>query len=161
MIKERLAKRKLQQSLIQDFMENFYKELGYYPTVITKYNNIENKDGLKILTLDELKSYFTPHLPKMYGKTVSLESKHRIRALVELRYIFFFLARSMRYNLKDIGQFLGGKDHTTIIHGITTFRNRYETDDMFRELYYKIINKIKQDHESSTMEHPSEMEFKS
>ena len=145
-------RRKTEQKLIKEFLDTFYEKVGYYPTVVTN-TNIETKDGLTILSLNELEEYFEPLLPTIYQKKTSLNSKDRSRSLVELRFIFFFIARTMRYNLKDIGRFCGGRDHTTVIHGLRTFKNLYETDENFRNRYYFIINNIKKAYEPQTLEY--------
>jgi len=64
----------------------------------------------------------------------------------------------MRYNLKQLGIYMGGRDHTTVIHGINTFRNLYETDPLFKDKYYLIINQIKKDYEPSTLGTIDQME---
>ena len=66
----------------------------------------------------------------------------------------------MRYGLKQLGKYLGGRDHTTVMHGVNTFRNLYETDPLFRNKYYLIINQIKKDYESSTLDPIDQMECK-
>ena len=144
-------RRKTEQTLIKEFLDTFYNKMGYYPTVITN-TNIETKDGLTILSLNELEKYFKPLLPTLFQRNVTLQSKDRSRSLVELRFIFFFIARTMRYNLIDIGRFCGGRDHTTVIHGLRTFKNLYETDENFRGRYYTIINNIKKDYEPPTLD---------
>jgi hypothetical protein len=143
-------KKKVENELINEFLVNFYEKVGYYPTVVT--NNRITNEGVIVLTLSELENYFTPYLPSLFGKKLTLSSRSRMRSIVELRCIFFFIARTMRYNLKTLGLYLGGRDHTTVIHGITTFSNLYDTDAMFREKYYFIINQIKKDYESPTMD---------
>jgi hypothetical protein len=153
MAKETLAKKKVEHELIKKFMDNFHKKMGYYPTVVTRENKIENRDGLKILTFDELKDCFEPFMPTYFGKRLTLFSKCRIRTLVELRFIYFFIARCMRYNLSDIGLYFNKMHHTSIIHGITTFRSLYETNENFKKKYHEIINHIKEKHESPVVDY--------
>jgi len=151
-------KNKLEQRLIREFLEKFYDKLGYYPTVVT---NTNDEGGVKILTLNQLESYFQPFLPSIFGKKVALSNKHRARPLVELRFIFFYIARQMKYTLEEIGFHVGKRDHTTVLHGLRTFRNLYETDVKFRSTYDTIIKNIKNDYEPSAMEYLNQMEFKS
>ena len=40
--------------------------------------------------------------------------------------------------LKEIGSFLGGRDHSTVIHGIKTAGDLIETDKQFREEYKRL-----------------------
>jgi hypothetical protein len=150
-------KKKVEHELITEFVNKFYEKVGYYPTVITDHRITD--DGVVILTLPELEKYFESHIPfALFGKKVKLGAKERCRELVELRCIFFFIARSMRYGLKQLGKYLGGRDHTTVIHGINTFRNLYETDPVFRDKYYSIVNQIKKDYEPSALEYTDQME---
>jgi len=153
-------KKKVEHDLIAEFRNKFYEKVGYYPTVITNHRITD--DGVSILTLPELERYFDSHIPSvLFGRKVTLGAKDRARELVELRCIFFFIGRSMKYGLKQLGRYLGNRDHTTVIHGVNTFRNLYETDAKFREKYYLIINEIKKDYESSIMEHVNQMEIES
>jgi hypothetical protein len=150
-------KKKVEYDLIKEFVNKFYEKVGYYPTVITDHRISDN--GVVILTLLELEKYFEPHLPALlFGRKVTLGSKDRSRELVELRCIFFFIGRSMRYGLKQLGVYLGNRDHTTVIHNVNTFRNLYETDQRFRDKYYLIINQIKKDYEPSALEYLDQME---
>lgn len=137
--------RKLEKKLIDDFMKTFYEKLGYYPKVITPGSLVKNKEGLKILTFKQLEEYFEPYLPKMRNNhLMKLMSKNRTRRLAELRYMFFYIARSMKYSLTEIGQYVG-KHHTTIIHGLDMFVTLYKQDDVFKNLYHDIVNNIKKD----------------
>lgn len=148
-------KKKVEQQLIKEFLNKFYEKVGYYPTVIT---NTNDEGGVKILTLNQLEEYFEPFLPTIFGKKTSLSNKHRARPLVELRFIFFFIGRQMKYTLLEIGQHVGKRDHTTVLHGLTMFRNLFETDVKFRSTYETIIKNIKKDYEPSAMEYLDQME---
>jgi hypothetical protein len=152
-------KKKLENQLIKEFLDKFYEKVGYYPTVVT--NNKITDDGVIVLTLTELEKYFEPYLQTRSGRSMRLGSKDRTRYLVELRCIFFFIGRSMRYGLKQLGVYMGDRDHTTVMHGVSTFRDLYDTDPAFRSKYYTIINEIKKDYEPSTMEPTDQVECES
>jgi len=134
---------KVERELIENFLKAFYEKVGYYPTVLTR-SDLEEK-MVNNLSLEELSSYFEPHLPEVFGKRLKLSSKVRVRELVELRQMFCTIARSMNFSLKTIGNFLGKRDHTTIIHSLRTFANLMETDPTYKEKYIKILNEIKED----------------
>lgn len=146
-------RRKLEKKLIQNFMETFYEKLGYYPKVITPGSTVRNDEGLKVLNLNQLEDYFEPFLPKMRNNhLMQLFSRCRKRRLVELRFMFYYIARSMKYNLTEIGQY-AGRDHTTVIHGLDMFVTLYKQDDIFKSIYHEIVNFIKKDdYEPSTVD---------
>jgi hypothetical protein len=156
---EVLNKQNAETKMVQQFIENFYNAFGYYPTIIIKTD--KKKSHFGVISLTDLEKCFQEFLPKKYGKIHILSSTLRVRKLVELRFIFFHIARKMGYGLKDIGQYLGKRDHTTVIHGLKTFRNLYETDENFKNLYYKIVNIIKNNYESSIMDNTYTMEIES
>ena len=143
--------KKMENELVNKFLKTFHEKVGYYPIIII--NEKANIDQSKTMSLIELEGYFEQYLPTIYGKKQRLGAKSRSRPLVELRFVFCQIARSMQYNLKEIGQHLGGRDHTTVLHGLTTFKNLYETDERFKELYHNIINNIKKYYESSAMDY--------
>lgn len=149
-------KKKLEIELITEFRNKFFETLGYHPTIVT--NKRMSSGDMVVLTLPELEKYFEPHLPTVFGKKLNLRSKYRGRTLVELRCIFFFIGRTMHYGLQPMAEYLGKKDHSTVIHNINTFKNLYETDPRFKEKYYSIINEIKKDYESPTLDPIDQME---
>lgn len=140
----------LEKKLIDQFRESFYEKIGYYPMVVTKMQGNPDQH-LPVIELSLLQTYFEPFLPYLGEQKLSLKSKSRYRELVELRNIFCFLARTMGYSLNTIGDSLGKRDHTTIIHNVSCFKNLIETSDPFRQKYITILTYIKQEHESSAM----------
>lgn len=140
----------LERKLIMEFKEKFKQKIGYDPIVLTKVTVDEH--GIPLMRLDQLESYFEPFLPIYLGKKLQLNSKCRKRNLVELRMMFFFIARNMKYTLVEIGQHLGGRDHTTVLHNLAMFRNLMEVSDTFRETYISILTHIKKNHESPDLD---------
>jgi chromosomal replication initiator protein len=142
---------KLERRLIKEFKEKFEDKLGYSPVVLTKVSSVGNSE-IPMISLDELSSYFDPYLPELFGSPLSLKSSSRKRELVELRNIFCAIARMMRFTCVSIGEFLGGRDHTTVLHNVGTFNNLIETSESFREKYFQILTHIKESYESSAMD---------
>lgn len=136
---------RLEKKLIDQFKEDFFKKFEYYPVVLTKINLVmDEENSYPLMSLEQLESYFTPFLPKKFDKVVQLKQKIRIREITELRSIFCYLARNMKYSLKTIGEYLNGRDHTTVIHSVNTFKDLIETCGTFREKYYRVLDHIKQ-----------------
>ena len=160
---EKKERKEKEMKLILEFLEKYHQEMGYYPTVITRCNSIEARSEIGIMSLPRLEAYFSIFIPYQYRKKLTLDQKCRKRELVELRSIFFFLARCMGYTLEQIGTHFHNMHHSTVMHGIKLFKNLYETDDRYRDLYYKILNHIKKEisYGSSAMEHANKMESKS
>lgn len=139
-----------QKETIKKFIFEFYKKYGYRPIVLSNATVDDNE--LQIISLEELKESFRPFLPSLYGKTVFLDKRCRIREVVELRQMFCYLAREMGYKLTDIGKALKQADHSTAVHSINVFRNMMETDPKYRRKFSMILNYVKQKgNESSTM----------
>lgn len=150
----------LEKKLIEQFKQNFYEKLGYEPVVLTKVQ-IESDEYIPILSLETLYEAFEPFLPIRYGKKIELSSKCRLRELVELRNIYCFLGRTMGYSLVDVGRHLGNRDHTTVIHNVSSFKNLVETNEPFRHKYITILTYIKRKHESPIMEQLDQIQHQS
>tara|TARA_R110001632_G_scaffold50941_1_gene126881 strand:- start:14789 stop:15391 length:603 start_codon:yes stop_codon:yes gene_type:complete len=71
-------------------------------------------------------------------------SKVRKRDFVICRQVFGRIALDNipNTNLKNIGSFLGGRDHSTIIHGNTNVNNLNETDKRFNKEYNQLLSFI-------------------
>jgi hypothetical protein len=153
MIKEDCEEYISQKQMIKEFIEVFYKKHGYKPIVVSRASEVET------MSLEQLKQCFTPFLPHLYGKTVFLETKCRIREVVELRQMYCYIARTMGYRLTDIGRSLKQADHSTAIHSIRAFRNLTDTDPKYKQKFTKIFNYIKtQTNESSIMADSNKVE---
>jgi chromosomal replication initiation ATPase DnaA len=106
--------RQLEKKLIDDFKAQFFKKMGYYPLVVTKINT-DNDEYLPIISLQNLEEIFYPFLPVKLNSKVPLSSNRRYREVVELRNIFCAIARMMKYTTTYIGEYLGHRDHTTLL----------------------------------------------
>jgi chromosomal replication initiation ATPase DnaA len=104
-----------------------------------------------VLSLFELEKCFENFLPVVKNKTLRLNTACRSREIKDLRHTFCFIARLMKYTHANIGKYLN-RHHTTVINSVKTFRNLYQTDEVFKARYHNIINHIKNKHESPIME---------
>jgi chromosomal replication initiator protein len=79
-----------------------------------------------------------------YGLTKEeIISRSRKRECVESRHLMaYIIKRKTRFSLKNIGERLGGRDHTTIIHSVRTFEDLFETDSTFRERCENIFYRV-------------------
>lgn len=75
--------------------------------------------------------------------TAMVISKCREKELVDARNIYSKIMKD-RYDipLKEIGNILGGRDHTTIINNIRNFNNLYRYNDAFKEKAKRVLEKL-------------------
>lgn len=149
----------LEKRLIGEFKQKFQEKIGYVPIVLTKVAT-NDEDWVPMMSLEELREYFTPFLPHRNGRVLKLTSKDRYRELVELRNIYCAIARMMRYTLSAIGQSLGGRDHTTVLHNVESFKNLVVIDESFKAKYIQILNHVKeQGYEPSVVDQPDQAQY--
>src|SRR5208337_2316634 len=67
---------------------------------------------------------------KYYNVRLSdLQSKKRHKSIAFPRQVCMFLARRhTRYSLEEIGGYFGGRDHTTVLHGVRTVEADCKSD---------------------------------
>jgi chromosomal replication initiator protein len=75
-------------------------------------------------------------------------SRSRKKEIVNARFIFCSIMKDhYDYSLVHIGELVGGRDHTSVIHAIAQHRSRVKNEDAYRDLtsniYEKISSKIK------------------
>lgn len=72
----------------------------------------------------------TKHIGKQYGYTLSdLQSKNRNKELAFVRQIAMFLMKKLTdKSLRDIGIYLGGRDHSTVMHAIDKIEKQCADD---------------------------------
>ncbi len=105
-------------------------------------NNITTKDSRPVKrvspqeVLESVAIYFGI-------KTTTLKGPKRDRPIARPRQIFMYLARTeLGLTHDDIGGVLGGRDHTTIMHGVDTITQELSTNTRLREAVEGIKHKL-------------------
>ena len=120
--------------------------------------NLEKKDIDLDIAKEALKDIISPNSPSMISPenimsvvcdhfNVSIDdikSSKRNKELVYPRQVIMYLCRSMTgATYKEIASLLGGRDHSTIMHGERTITDLIEKDESTRRTIETIINKLK------------------
>lgn len=99
-----------------------------------------NKDSKAIVTPDTIMNVVAEHLNVSVD---DIKSKKRTKDIAQARQIVMYLCRMLTdKGLKDIGEALGGKNHSTVISGIKNIEKRVSEDPTFDSTIHIIINKI-------------------
>ncbi len=80
-----------------------------------------------------------------YGvKQAELQGKRRNRSIAFPRQVCMFLARKhTRYSLHEVGGYFGGRDHTTVLHGVRQVKNFIETNADIAQQVARIEQQLK------------------
>jgi chromosomal replication initiator protein len=121
------------------------------------YSNLEKTEITMDIAIKELQNIITPDKPKEITPQLIVEvvtehfqismdqmiSKSRSNEIARPRQIAMYLCKTMTDTpLDSIGSLLGGRDHSTIIHGIKKVTEEYETNENTRNLIDTIKKKI-------------------
>lgn len=124
--------KRLEKKLIDQFKKNFFEKFNYQPLVITQTENT-----LPWMPIEKLKDLCVPYEPGMCGVS-------RKREAVDMRAIFCYLAKSMKYTLKKIGEQIGARDHTTVRYNVIIFYKMMETSEGFQSKFLQILEELKE-----------------
>lgn len=109
--------------------------LGYDVRVRLAYTNAQSND-------ETIRNLICVEFDVNWDEVCSKSRKYH---LVEARHAYFFLAyRFLKKTLAKIGEDCGGRDHTTIVHGIKKVENMIETNDPMAEQIRRIEEIIKE-----------------
>lgn len=76
-------------------------------------------------------------------KATAIKGPKRDRPLARSRQVFMYLCRTeLGLTLEDIGGALGGRDHTTVMHGVETITHELSTNERLREAVAGIKEKL-------------------
>lgn len=121
------------------------------------YNNLVHTEITMDIAQKELQNIITPDKPKEITPQLIIEvvsehfqisldqmiSKNRSSDIAKPRQIAMYLCKNMTdIPLDTIGSLLGGRDHSTIIHGIKKISEEYETNETTKSLIETIKKKI-------------------
>ena len=121
------------------------------------FSNLEHTDITMEIAVRELQNIISPDKPREITPQLVIEivaehfnistdqmiSKNRSNEIARPRQIAMYLCKNMTDTpLETIGALLGGRDHSTIIHGIKKITGEYETNETSHNLIETIKKKI-------------------
>ena len=121
------------------------------------FSNLEHTEITMDIAVHELQNIISPDKPKEITPQLVIEivaehfsistdqmiSKNRSSEIARPRQIAMYLCKNMTSaQLETIGALLGGRDHSTIIHGIKKITEEYQNDENFHHLIETIKKKI-------------------
>lgn len=121
------------------------------------YGNLVKTEITMDIAMKELQNIITPDKPREITPQLIIEvvsehfqisldqmiSKNRSNDIVRPRQIAMYLCKHMtNIPLESIGSLLGGRDHSTIIHGINKISAEYESNENIRNMIETIKKKI-------------------
>lgn len=121
------------------------------------FSNLEHTDITMEIAVRELQNIISPDKPREITPQLVIEivsehfnistdqmiSKNRSNEIARPRQIAMYLCKNMTDTpLETIGALLGGRDHSTIIHGIKKITQEYETNETSHNLIETIKKKI-------------------
>ena len=69
--------------------------------------------------------------------------RSRKKEIVNARFMFCGIMKLyFNYSLNSIGSMVDGRDHTSVIHAVTMFKDRYQHEDSFRDIVLNIYDKL-------------------
>ena len=78
-------------------------------------------------------------------RLADLQSKKRSQSITKPRQICMYLARNLtKHSLEEIGGHLGGRDHTTVMHGCNKIGEAERTDPQMHALLDELARKVVQ-----------------
>lgn len=147
-------------SYIANNVKSNIRELEGSVKKVVAFANLEKKPIDIDLTKEALKDIISPNSPSRITPnnimdvvcdhfnitTEDMKSGKRNKELVIPRQMIMYLCRSMtNATYKEIAFLLGGRDHSTIIHGEKSIVQLIEKDENVKRIIETIINKIKSD----------------
>lgn len=121
------------------------------------FSNLEHTEITMDIAVRELQNIISPDKPREITPQLVIEivaehfnistaqmiSKNRSSEIARPRQIAMYLCKNMtNSSLEMIGAILGGRDHSTIIHGIRKITEDYEKNEDFHHLLETIKKKI-------------------
>ena len=142
---------------IADNIKSNIREIEGALNKLVAYSNLEKTEITMDIARKELQNIISPDKPREVTPQLIIEvvaehnnlsvddmvSKKRTSNIAPPRQIAMYLCRRMTdYPLEAIGSFLGGRDHSTIIHGADKIEEKYDNDTETRSQIDTIMKKI-------------------
>lgn len=100
------------------------------------------KEPKKLITIDFIQRCVAEEFGVSLGE---MKARRRNKTIVLPRQVAMYLSRDLTdLSLPEIGQFFGGKDHTTVLHSYNKIKEALKTESLLSEKIEKITQVIKQ-----------------
>lgn len=100
------------------------------------------KEPKKLITIDFIQRCVAEEFGISLGE---MKARRRNKTIVLPRQVAMYLSRELTdLSLPEIGQFFGGKDHTTVLHSYNKIKEAIKTESLLSEKVEKITQVIKQ-----------------
>jgi chromosomal replication initiator protein len=150
----------LNEDILRYIGENIKSNIREIEGAINKlaaYSRLENKEITMDIAREELQNIISPDKPREITPQLIIEvvaehydlsmeqmtSNARAKNIAKPRQIAMYLCKQMTsVPLEAIGNLLGGRDHSTIIHGANKISEEYEKDGDLRQQIETIKKKI-------------------
>ncbi len=98
------------------------------------------KPAIRNISITDIIDVVTRHFDV---RPVDLQSKKRSQSITTPRQICMYLARNLtKHSLEEIGGHLGGRDHTTVMHGCTKIEDAGKHDPQMKTLLSELTKQI-------------------
>jgi len=79
-----------------------------------------------------------------FFNVLTIAKKDRKRTYVKARNYFCFIVKNeLRISLQEIGTFIGGLDHSTVLHNLSSFDDMYYSDSVYRNDFIDFLDVLK------------------
>jgi len=77
-------------------------------------------------------------------KLSDLKGRKRSKTIAYPRQVAMYLARELTdYSLPELGEFFGGRDHTTVLHAYEKIQQNVKTNKSVKELVNRLVTEVK------------------
>ena len=156
-IKEEMDNFHLDDEILKYLATNIKSHIRELEGALNKllaYSNLEQTEITMEVAMKELQNIISPDKPREITPQLIIDvvcehfhitkeqmiSKSRSNDIAKPRQIAMYLCKNMTgVSLENIGELLGGRDHSTVIHGI----NKVEAELQTNEATINLLNTIK------------------
>jgi chromosomal replication initiator protein len=99
------------------------------------------RESVQIINIDTIQK----RVAVFYNLNINdIKTKKRNKNIVLARQVAMYLSRELtNASLPEIGQYFGGKDHTTVLHAYNKIKQTIDKDQKFKELINRVVFEIK------------------
>ncbi|MCK4993954.1 MAG: chromosomal replication initiator protein DnaA [Candidatus Omnitrophica bacterium] len=102
---------------------------------------IKEDSFIKVITLEKVIKKVADNFEI---KVSDIKKGGRSKAITFPRHIAMYLSRELtNHSLSEIGEFFGGRDHTTVLHAVGKIKKQSTEDNKINDLLTVLIHKIK------------------
>ena len=133
--------RELEGSLVQLYAYSSIHNIDIDTQIAREYLKLDERtEKIRSVTMEDVSKVICDYYQVTQNDLIG---KARLKEIIQARHMAMYLCyEQVKKTQKEIAQFFGGRDHTTVLHAVKKLKEKLKTEPKLIENYNHLIGRL-------------------